>query len=74
MGRLARNRSWVAIGVAISTFLPQLVAPPSARAAVTREEVERAIREGVRYLKNEQRADGSWVDVHGKPGPGPPAW
>src|SRR3954451_10592280 len=66
MGRLARDRSWVAIGVAISTFLPQLVAPPSARAAVTREEVERAIREGVRYLKSEQRADGSWVDVHGE--------
>ena len=33
---------------------------------MTREEVERAIREGVRYLKNDQRADGSWVDVHGE--------
>jgi hypothetical protein len=33
------------------------------RAAVTREEVERAIREGVRYLKGAQREDGSWSDV-----------
>ena len=33
-------------------------------ANVTREEVERAIREGVRYLKQQQRqADGSWSDV-----------
>src|SRR5208337_3649139 len=27
------------------------------------EQVERAIREGVRYLKQEQRADGSWDDA-----------
>ena len=66
MGRLARIRSWIAIGVATTMFHPLLFAPPSASAAVTREEVERAIREGVRYLKNEQRADGSWVDVHGE--------
>ena len=32
-------------------------------ANVTREEVERAIREGVRFLKAQQRADGSWSDV-----------
>ena len=32
-------------------------------AAVTREEVERAIREGVRFLIKEQRDDGSWADV-----------
>ena len=32
-------------------------------AAVTREEVERAIREGVRFLKAAQRDDGSWADV-----------
>ena len=29
-------------------------------ANVTRDEVERAIREGVRYLKSQQRPDGSW--------------
>jgi hypothetical protein len=33
------------------------------QAAVTREEVERAIREGVRFLKGLQRPDGSWSDV-----------
>jgi hypothetical protein len=32
-------------------------------ANVTRDEVERAIREGVRYLKSQQRPDGSWSDV-----------
>lgn len=43
-----------------------LVVWPSAepaRAAVTRDEVEHAIREGVRFLKLEQRDDGSWSDV-----------
>jgi hypothetical protein len=33
------------------------------KAAVTAEEVERAIRDGVRYLKSTQRPDGSWADV-----------
>ena len=37
--------------------------PRPSAAAVTREEVERAIREGVRYLKGQQRDDGSWADV-----------
>ena len=36
---------------------------PSARAGVTSEEVERAIRQGVRFLKERQRADGSWADA-----------
>ena len=34
-----------------------------ASAAVTREEVERALRSGVRYLKSQQRADGSWSEA-----------
>lgn len=33
---------------------------------VTRADVERAIKEGVRFLKNEQKADGSWTEVEGK--------
>src|SRR3954467_6751699 len=37
----------------------------SARGQVTREEVEKAIRDGVRYLKEEQKADGSWADYRG---------
>ena len=36
---------------------------PRAKAAVTREEVERAIRGGVRYLVKLQRPDGSWPEV-----------
>jgi Domain of unknown function (DUF4159) len=32
------------------------------RAAVTREQVESAIKNGVRYLKLQQRPDGSWFD------------
>lgn len=32
-------------------------------AAVTREQVERAIREGVAYLKKQQRDEGSWSDA-----------
>ena len=37
--------------------------PHQARGAVTREEVERAIRGGVRFLVGKQRDDGSWSDV-----------
>src|SRR4051794_3933988 len=48
--------------LAVSGWLCPLASTP-VRAAVTQEEVERAIREGVRYLKQEQRADGSWSDV-----------
>ena len=32
-------------------------------AGVTSEEVEQAIREGVRFLKERQRTDGSWTDA-----------
>ncbi|MDR3634822.1 MAG: DUF4159 domain-containing protein [Isosphaeraceae bacterium] len=34
-----------------------------AHGAVTREEVERAIRDGVKYLLDLQRDDGSWADI-----------
>jgi Domain of unknown function (DUF4159) len=60
----------------ISAILVALVATasdlaPRARAGVTREEVERAIRNGVRYLIKEQRPDGSWpeIDDDAKTGP-----
>ena len=51
--------SWITL-LLIATALD---CPWPASAGVTREEVERAIREGVRYLKKEQRDDGSWADV-----------
>src|SRR4051812_10063179 len=63
MGRVAR----------LSLVLPTLVVlglsfliPTPARAVVTREMVERAIRDGVHFLKEKQRADGSWTDADGE--------
>jgi hypothetical protein len=38
----------------------------TARAAITSGEVERAIRDGVRFLKERQKADGSWAEVEGQ--------
>ena len=60
-----KARSWIVIGLAAGPFLVLSMGPSSLRAAVTRDEVERAIRDGVRYLKQEQRGDGMWADVHG---------
>jgi hypothetical protein len=36
---------------------------PDVSAGVTRDEVERAIRGGVRYLVRQQRPDGSWIET-----------
>jgi hypothetical protein len=47
-------------------FIFALDAARPAPAGVTREEVERAIRDGVRYLKSQRRDDGSWPDVEGE--------
>ncbi|MFI5459855.1 MAG: DUF4159 domain-containing protein [Isosphaerales bacterium] len=47
----------------VLTILTVLAGSTLCQAAVTREEVERAIREGVRFLKGLQRDDGSWEDV-----------
>jgi hypothetical protein len=46
-------------------FIVALDAARPVTAGVTREEVERAIRDGVRFLKSQQRADGSWPDMDG---------
>src|SRR5271166_5349538 len=48
---------------AIMGLLVILTAGVPSHGAVTREEVERAIRDGLRYLKQAQRADGSWDDA-----------
>ena len=55
----SRRCFWTLV-LAVLTGLAGTVSCP---AAVTREEVERAIRDGVRYLKRQQRDDGSWADV-----------
>ena len=54
---------WGCVVILVVWFAVQLGGNVPCRANVTREEVERAIREGVRYLKTQQRADGSWSDV-----------
>ena len=59
----ARPRIW--IGLAAAALVSFAADRGPLHAAVSREEVERAIREGVRFLKQEQRADGSWADVYG---------
>ncbi len=50
--------------LAIAGLLVILTSAPTARAALTREDVERAIRDATRYLKQEQRPDGSWEDAN----------
>jgi Domain of unknown function (DUF4159)/A-macroglobulin TED domain len=55
--------------VGCSALIVAMVLASSAAAGVTREEVERAIQEGVRYLKKEQRDDGSWTEVDGRRAP-----
>jgi hypothetical protein len=46
------------------SFVLSLLAP--GRAAVTREEVEQAIQDGIRFIKNQQDNDGSWPDFDGR--------
>ncbi|MGP0067778.1 MAG: DUF4159 domain-containing protein, partial [Isosphaeraceae bacterium] len=47
-------------------LLSLLCGPGLARGAVTSEQVERAIREGMRFLKAQQRPDGSWPEIEQK--------
>ena len=59
-----RLRGWslAPLAAVITALLVGTIARPT-RAAVTREQVENAIKRGVRFLKDSQRADGSWVDT-----------
>src|SRR3954454_4345869 len=64
MGRVARLS--LALPTLVVLALPFLN-PTPARAVVTREMVEVAIRDGVHFLKQKQRpADGSWADADGE--------
>src|SRR5262249_8523465 len=49
---------------AIAGLLVISTSVSSTQGAVTREDVERAIRDGMRFLKQEQLADGSWADTN----------
>ena len=57
-----RARVWAGFSCGLLAWSLAL-APVSAHGGVTREEVEKAIREGVRFLKEKQRDDGSWPDA-----------
>ena len=59
---MLRASRLIGIGAVLAGSLVGDLAP-QARGAVTREEVERAIRGGVRYLVKQQKGDGSWADV-----------
>ncbi|WP_422927075.1 DUF4159 domain-containing protein [Singulisphaera sp. PoT] len=56
------SRRIVVVGIVLSLALASM---RPADAAVTAKEVERAIAEGVRFLKQEQKDDGSWKDADG---------
>ena len=60
---LRLSRALARPAIAIASLLVILAAGVPSHGAVTREDVERAIRDGLRYLKQEQKADGSWEDV-----------
>jgi hypothetical protein len=49
--------------IGLLTTLLLLTLAPAAPAAVTREEVEQAIKDAIRYLKSQQRDNGSWADA-----------
>ena len=60
---LRLSRALARPAIAIAGLLVILAAGVPSHAAVTREDVERAIRDGIRYLKQQQKADGSWDDA-----------
>lgn len=63
MFRLACCRPALIAATLGATLLGGVGPIRSAGAAVTRDEVERAIRGGVRFLLKEQRDDGSWAEA-----------
>ena len=58
MSRPSNRCCWIGLIV-----LALMSGPGPARGAVTSEQVERAIRDGMRFLKAQQRPDGSWPEV-----------
>ena len=61
-----KSASRIAFCLASLTIAAALFPSGPCRAGVTREEVERSIRDGVRYLKEQQNKDGSWNDLDEK--------
>ena len=50
--------------IALFTLLSILISGVKAQGAVTREEVEKAIHDGIRFLKERQKRDGSWDEFN----------
>jgi hypothetical protein len=65
MSRTTTLRCWIGLVVLTLCFGPD-VGRGRARGGVTSEQVERAIREGVGFLKKQQRRDGSWPEIEEK--------
>jgi hypothetical protein len=65
MSRPTMLRCWIGLVVLTLFFGPDAI-QGTARGGVTSEQVERAIREGVRFLKAQQRRDGSWPEIEEK--------
>jgi len=64
---LRSSSRWYWIGVmGLSLVAGPAFCPATIRGEITSEEVERAIRDGVRFLKGQQRPDGSWPEVEGR--------
>jgi hypothetical protein len=64
---LRSPRSWCWIWFVVVPIAGEsLGSRATAWGGVTSEEVERSIRDGARYLKERQRADGSWQDADGR--------
>ncbi len=65
MSRLATPRFRITWAV-LALWVVSMGDRGTARGGVTSQEVERAIHDGVRFLKDQQRADGSWAEVENK--------
>jgi hypothetical protein len=62
MLRSSKALRWLGLAI-LSTLIALVVAPNTAQGGVTSEEVENAIKAGVRFLKERQKGDGSWPDA-----------
>jgi hypothetical protein len=60
---MIRAAQWLLAGLIVVLGGLRLFDPAAAHADVTREQVERAIHDGVHFLKTQQRDDGSWPDA-----------
>ncbi len=65
MSRSSSRSYWFAV-LGLALWAGTALAPATSRGDITSEDVERAIQEGVRSLKERQRPDGSWPEADGR--------